>query len=201
MLDTFSMDTAGDFRQRYRHSYGYFTVPASGKKVLVYIQQVDEVVTFVDEHQAKYHAEPDEGLEFEFIPVRKKLFMFNGHLHLAQRRPARMWARGVNQQNTTMLMINNGPRDLSFGIVKAAFTTEQPNVLENLNALKQGAIRSLVLSDLFGVIGTALYLYDQPIGTFLTDTNEIVLEESLFKQEVSDLVERNNLGYRVSIRG
>lgn len=194
MLDTFTMATAGDFRQRYRHSYGYFTVPSDKRKVLVFIQQVDDTVTFVDEGSIKYYGQPDAGLEFEFIPVQKKLFMLGGELLLVSRRPARQWSRGVNTQNTAVQNITRRRgADLTFAMVKAAFEGKPVDALENL---KMG-LPSFTLSDLFGVVGADLYLYDNRIGTFLADAREIHLDEPLFKQEVADLVERNNLGYRV----
>lgn len=200
MLDTFTMAGAGDFRQRYRNSYGYFTVPSDNRKVLVFIQSVDDTVTFIDENRSKYYGHPDEGLEFEFIPVRKKLFMYGEDLFLAQRQPARQWARGVNQQNTRITNVSkHRGEDLLFGIVRAAFEAPSYDVLTNVKLLEERVLTSITLSDMFGVVKDVLYLYDNPIGSFLTGPKEITLEESLFKQEVMDLVERNNLGYRVGV--
>jgi hypothetical protein len=196
MLDTFTMHGAADFRTRYRYSYGWFTVPADKRKVLVYITKVDEVVTFVDEHQATYYAHADEGIEFEFIPVEKKLFMYNGALHLIQRQPARQWARGINSQNTRVTNLSvRRSEELSFGIVKAAFVRTPWDVLQQVNT----GNTSVVLSDQFGAVGDTLFLYGDEIGSVLPASKQVTLHEPLFHQELVDLVERSNLGYNVGV--
>src|SRR5690348_12047969 len=104
MLETFQSATSRDFRQRYTGSYGFYTIPLSKKRILVYLSEVGEdTAHFLDENSAKYTAKADQAVEFEFIPVKKKLFSYNDQLYLAQRRPARMWSRGVNPQNTLFL--------------------------------------------------------------------------------------------------
>lgn len=202
MLETFYSNTSRDFRQRYQGSFGYYTVPESKKRVLVYLDHVDETTTtFIDEHKTVYKANADTGVEFDFIPVSKKLFVIDDALFLIQRRPARMWQRGVSGQNTHVYQITDkGPynRGLTFKHVLAAFASPDADVLTKLKEIEEKKRTTVALSNTFGVANGQFFVYDETIGTFNATTKEIKLNEPLFRQEVVDLVGRLGISYKVS---
>lgn len=199
MLDTFHSFNARDFQRRYSGSYGFFTVPETKKKVLVYLNNVNErTVEFVDANQIAYTAIADTGVEFEFIPITRKLFVYNDRLHYIRRKLAKQWARGVNTQNTALTIIGGRTQSLSFGNINAAFFDKKADVLQTCNLLEQKKAECVALSDTFGVVDSTLYVYDDVIGSFMADRREILLEDDLFRQEVLDLVARLGLPYKVS---
>lgn len=200
MLETFQSETSRDFRQRYQGSYGYYTVPETNKRLMVYMEEVgDTYTTFVDENRSVYKANVDTGVIFEFIPISKKLFTHNDGLYLVQRKPARQWTRGITSSNTSIEVVGVGNgRALSFEFVEAAFASEPENVLQNVNALENRLRKTVALSNTFGVIGTELYVYAELIGSFIPERKEIVLDTPIFRQELLDLVQRLGIPYKVS---
>lgn len=165
-------------------------MPESGRRVLVKMNTVDDkAVLFSDEDGIGYHANADEGVEFEFIPVTKRLFVHKDTLCLVQRQPARMWARGINSQNTNVQYVSSRYNpNLSFPIIKAAFLEDHD--------LQLGK-KAYVLSDAFGVDDGILYVYNSKIGTM--NAEAIRLDSTLFKQEVLDLLRQHRITREVSI--
>ena len=199
MLETFDSAHSRDFRQRYSGSFGYYTVPETRKRILVQMEQVDEVTAgFRDARGAMYSAKADTGVEFEFILLSKRLFIMDKCLYLVRRKPARQWSRGCHNGNTTVMRVHTG-RDtkLTFASVAAGFDSTPIDGYASVTALERKEAEAALLSPMFGVEGSVLYLYDHAIGSFMADRKEIVVEERMFKQEVEDLVARLGLNYRV----
>lgn len=197
MKETFQSMWAGDFRQRYQGSFGFYKTD-SGKQLLVLMTNVaDNVAMFVDDKKAVYRAYADEGVEFEFIPVKKRLFVQDDRLMLILRRPARMWARGVNEANTTIRYVPGGTTQLNFERVKAALVDEPPPFLEMFRNWTEKKRKSLLLSDQFGMDAVTLFLYGEPIGEFKELTKELVVKTPLFQQEVKDVLARREIDWRV----
>lgn len=199
MLDSYKTDSAKDFKQRYHGSFGYYKVPETGRKVLVYIAEINaEGVTFQDKHQTVYKAMPDAGVEFEFIPVTKKLFVHKDELFLVQRRPARMWSRGISAQNTSIYKVTTGGiKTVGFNYIEASLDEDKNTVLQNVKEMENGKRNTCLLSPNFGAQQGQIFVYDDIIGTFLPDRREIRLDETLFRQEITDLVVRHQLPYKV----
>lgn len=200
MLETFTSLGAGDFQQRYTSSYGYYTVPETKRRILVQVQDVSaRVMGFIDSRGTGYQAHSDTGVEFEFIPAKKKLFTHGNVLYFICRRPARQWTRGITDRNTSLVALGESKTEqhLSFDTVIAAFAAEPVDVVHSVLALESKESNVAVLSDMFGVRGSVLYLYDQIIGSFMADRREIIVEEAMFKQEIEDLVALHQLPYKV----
>lgn len=189
MLEEFTGFGSRDFRSRYTNSYGYYTVPGSGKKVLVFMEVVDDrEASFKDQKGNKYSANADTGVVFDFIPVRKKLFISEDELYLIERKPARQWARGINSANTRLSLVNRGAAiGLSFKRIVAS--------LEPAQYQHVGAIR--LLSDQFAICNGVVFIYDKAIGKWNQDTKTIALESRLFIQELQDLVSRLGKNWKV----
>ena len=200
MLETFTEAGSRDFRQRYSGSFGYYTVPESRKRILVQMETINETIAgFRDARGAVYEARSDTGVEFEFIPVTKTLIIQNGALCYIRRRPARQWARGVNTANTQLTAVGGGgDMRLTFDAIIAAFASDPPDYALDVLRLERKEVNAILLSPMFGVEGSVLYLYDMVIGSFMADRREIIVEELMFKQEVEDLVARLGLRYTIT---
>jgi hypothetical protein len=178
---------AGDFRRRYNGSWGWYTIPSNKKRLLVLMELVnDDQARFSDQKGNQYVAFADQGVEFEFIPVSKKLFLYNGSMMLQSRIPAHMWSRGVNVQNTRYTNVYTGSSTRpSFDLIVAGLEPE---------SYKEHAGMHL-LNNVFGVVGRHVFVYDKLIGQL--DTNCISLNDNLFVQELSDLVKKLGLNWSV----
>ena len=189
MLESFQSRNAKDFRQRYNASWGYYTIEGSKKRILVQMIAVgEERADFIDEGGVAYHAWADQGVEFEFIPVQKKLFVHNDKLLFVRRNPSRMWSRGVNTQNTLISEVKYGSRVyLSFEVIRAAFEAPPAEINREKPAY--------ILSDAFGVQDNVLYVYNEKLGKIKGST--IKLDNNLFRQEILDLVFKHNLNLTV----
>lgn len=193
MLETFQSNNSRDFRQRYQNSWGYFKTE-SGNRVLVIMKEIsDSSAMFEDQRGAKYHAKADQGVEFEFIPVRKRLFIHEGDLYYVSRVPARMWSRGVNSENTSIVNLAAGSwgNKLSFETILSAFASDHAPVEESLGN------SSFVLSDMFGVSHGTLYVYNHAIGSWDKEKQTVSVTDPMFEQEVKDLLTKYSLPYRM----
>lgn len=179
-LEEFTSGGSRDFRQRYNDVFGFFP-KGDGTDVLVRVTDVsDTSMRFVDERGISYTAYADQGVVFRFIPVTKKLFFFEDKLVLASRNPARQYQRGICQANTRFNTITNG------GVLDIDFDTIKAYIAE------KG-----VLNKFLAFEGNRLYLYSQLIG--IKQGDSIVLENSLFRQEVLDALRVNGLNYEVIV--
>lgn len=177
-----------DFRQRYTGSYGWYTTPG-GKRVMVLMDVInDHEASFQDRQGNKYRANADTGVSFEFIPITKKLFIHDKRLLLITRTPARMWARGINTQNTAIRdVVKQSGVGLSFERIVA--TMEEERYQED------GEIK--LLSNLFAIGDNVVYIYDKEIGEWSAKTQTIKLHDKLFYQEIVDLVKKLGKPWKV----
>ncbi len=189
MLEEFTGLGARDFRQRYNHSYGYFTNPSTNKKILVYMSVInDRSAEFKDQRDNVYTANADAGVSFEFIPVKKRLFVCDNTIYLQERQPARMWARGINSQNTRITSVKTLAKvDLNFKRVVAAM--EQERYVE----VSEG----MLLSNIFCILENRVYVYNQCIGKWDAEKQIIDLNDQMFYQELVDLVKKLEKPWKV----
>lgn len=188
MKEEFLSGNYRDFRQRYRHCYGFFTPENSNKNLLVYLTEVDETqATFIDCKKTEYIALPDKGNLFEFIPIQKKLFYTKDDVMLAQRVPARQWSRGVSSANTQLVYLRNGrPVSLSFAMIEAAFLKEAPK--SRLKAFLDQKVDGMILNDAIAIVGKGVYVYNVPIGDYDPNKYQITVYNSIFRQELIDAI-------------
>lgn len=203
MLDSLTSYNSRDFRQRYRGVYGWFTPPSTKRRILVKVVEVDEYqVIFEDEHRASYNAIANTGVQFEFIPISKKLFRCNKTIYCAERVPARQWTRGVAGANTRITnVVSGGAGPVSFAIVKAAFVdTADLNKKAEITDFLEGSISGLLLNEMFCLAEKGVYLYSTLIGTYDLDKHTILLDDGTFRQELVDAVNELNLPFIVGVK-
>ena len=178
-LAEFTSAGSRDFRQRYLGVYGWYT--NGQKEVLVYVSHVDERYTrFTDSKGIVYTANADTGATFKFIPVTRKLFTYKGELYHIKRRPARQYQRGIAEGNTLIRNLTyNYEATLSFELLQAYLSGGD------------------VISPYLAVSRDSVFLYDQVIGLVLG--TELILDNDMYLQEVTDAVKRSGLKYKVTL--
>ena len=197
MLVEYTRGTVRDFRQRYEGVYGFYP-KSNGEEVLVYVSSVGEqVMKFKDSKGASYTAYADHGVTFKFIPLNRKLFVYNKELILANRVPSRQWQRGICQGNTRMRYVSMMYSDLpiSFSTVEAYLAADKELYKEFSTKLL--TYSSGVLSPLIGWTCGDLYVTNQKVGNIRTDHVEVTNE--FFIQEIRDCF--RDLEIQVPIKG
>lgn len=196
MKEEFKSDFWSDFRQRYQGTYGWFEKD-NHEKLLVYLRQVDEDrLSFQDKDGFKFTANADQGNTFTFIPVVRGCFNYGENGVVVTRRlPARMWKRGVCDENTSIFSLDK-QRALSvtFPTLEGVFGNK-PNTA--FARFKQTLTGNAAIDNVFSVVGDGLYLYENRIGEYAN--REFTLTSDLFQQEVNDLVNRHHFPIIVSV--
>jgi hypothetical protein len=185
MIETFTSAGWRDFNQRYSGVFGFFPAE-SGKEILVYMDKVtDSKCSFRDANELTYYAAADEGVNFKFIPITKRVFMFNGMPCLAQRVPARQYRRGICCENTHIRAIpTRATIKIDFDSV-AAYVSKVDVALFPTTR---------IYDDMFSRYGNSVYLYETIVADFVTSSGkQVVMHNELFKQELIDCFRRNNI--------
>jgi hypothetical protein len=105
MFEKFMSTNAGDFRQRYRGTYGFYT--NNGKRTLVQLVDVSAergVVLFADEkgQQYKLNVDHDDTIGFSFLPPRSAWHQTVTGPYFVRRVAARQFQRGICEANTAI---------------------------------------------------------------------------------------------------
>jgi len=192
MLETFQSRNSRDFRQRYQNSWGFFKTE-SGERLLVVMRDIgDHTASFEDARGARYKARADTDVEFEFIPVNKRLFIHDDNLMYVGRVPARMFSRGVNEQNTQIVALPQMREEaLTFQNILSAFASEHAPVEQSHTR------QAFTLSDTFGVTSGILYVYQHQIGTWDSVQKQVKVTDKMFVQEIKDLLAQYSLPYQM----
>lgn len=193
-LEEFTSGGARDFRQRYLGVWGYYPTP-SGEKLLVYMSQINERETkFNDAIGIEYTAKADQGVFFQFIPIEKRLFVYDNMLVLAERRPARQYSRGVSEANTLFREITYSDTVLITAKTIVAYANPVYDVVIDPSKTVQ------LLSPMFGIKHGRIFLYDRGIGSVRYDANlklQLRVDEPLFYQELVDVVRERKINVEV----
>lgn len=202
MLESPKLDTLRDFRQRYNGTYGFY-VKDDKTKIPVRINEANErAVSFTDKLGMAYTANLDAGVNFEFVPVTKRLFKHDSKLYYCQRVPAHQFRRGICDENTQVVYLQKGKwkvTNFDFDI----FGSSQQDVgdlKKEVEAFKATAkVTTLVLSKFFGISDGRVFFFDQAIGIYRRKENKILLDDAMFLQELKDTLARANIQFTVEI--
>jgi len=198
MKDSLTSSNYRDFRQRYEGVFGFFS-PEGKKPLLVCLLSVEETkVNFMDVLGVSYHVNVNSGIPFDFLPIERKVVnIANDDILYACRKPARQWQRGVCAANTSIvsLCVPNRRLGVMFNLVAAVWNTSVPYAIA-IQEFLAGMRKNVALDNRFSIIGERVYLYNTPIGSYESATLKVI---SLFKQEISDTIVRNNLKFKVEV--
>lgn len=189
-----------DFTQRHVSTWGWFLPEDRTKKVLVYVENVDRHVHFMDHSNTRYFANVNGGAHFEFLPIVRGWYYTEKRVVLLQRIPARQYSRGISTGNTSVNEFsssgNLGKTALSFELLQDIFVNKPTRTLEDFLSQKT---RCFLLNKYFCIdmVGNYIWMYDRRIGEWDYKTRTITLTEPLFKQELLDAISRNSYPFVV----
>lgn len=207
MFEKFTSADAGDFRQRYQGTFGYFTY--KGKRTLTRLDRINSdgrssYVEFSDREGLKYLLHPDaedDNTGFEFLPPKSSYYnTTDGVPLLVGRVPARQYLRGICDKNTSVTDLNSNVYGVDFDTLVKLFET---NIAKPVDALSLGLIskneaRGVAISPQFavGFATGVLKCFSQPIGMADYDNGvfKVKLDSmELWGQEIKDAFARANL--------
>lgn len=194
MFEKFLSVNAGDFRQRYQGTYGFYS--RGGKKKLVRLSSVDVdrgVVRFEDSSNAEFslNSNASEEVGFEFISPKACWHNTKQGAYMIRRIAQRQYQRGISESNTQIISGNTmGACYINFDVLSAIFET--PATIKE--ASEKG--HSFALSDQFFIGKDRMWCFNQAIGTH-TKTGNIfkvdLTDAVMWGTEVRDAFRRANL--------
>lgn len=207
MIDTPTHANIADFKQRYQGVMGWLHSEKAdkGKSAVVVSSVTANKVTFKDSNDNEYYANVDTGVQFEFVPTQRAFYNTADTVFLVQRIPARQWKRGICVDNTDISELINGvligqPTTVNWR--KAAFSVMTSTLpgKEALSSFFEGGRSSVALSKYFALSGNSLFFLTLLAGEFNKKTKTITLfkEFQMIRQELGDLINRNNYPFKVA---
>lgn len=197
MLDSLTSENHRDFAQRYSGTFGWF-LGDNGKKTLVAVGETNsQQVQFADVKGAPYFANADAGVQFEFIPVDRGFFNAKDTTYLLERVPQRQWHRGIHTANTRSYVPAGGmwvQARLNIKMLSDIFV-DGVSLQTRLKEFVSGECDTVALSKHFAVTNGVVYFYSRKIGNYKDKV--ITLDSDLVKQEVCDVLRRNNIVWEV----
>lgn len=196
MKDTLTNSNAGDFRQRYQGTYGWFNHNVE-KPLLVQLTDVNASrCIFVDKRGVDYRVNSDTGIPFEFFPLDRRVANYKDTVLYSTRKPERQWHRGACDANTAIVDLNTGKAvPVDFDTIEALYSPPV-NFAEFAEEFKAGKRKAAAISDKFVLRGKFVYIFDRPIG--LVNGMKVTVNK-LFLQELKDVNHRNKLGLTVEV--
>jgi len=191
MRDSLKESNVADFRQRYRDCYGMFLTKTNERK-LVYINSVDEArVRFRDASGTDFFANVDANVEFEFLPLTRRLHNIEGDVVLLSRVPAQQYKRGIAESNTSIIsMVLRRNLGVSFGLLEQVFSIKH-DVKARYNQWKVDHT-PVALSKHFCLVDDTIYFNDVVVG-YVKGSPLVAQVNSTVIQEFHDALRRNDI--------
>jgi hypothetical protein len=197
MLDSPTSFNVEDFRQRYRNTYGFLQRPGK-PNLMVFIKETGAQVTFLDVSGNEFYANLNQGVTFEFLPIIRGWHNTRLGPRYFMRIPERQYHRGISRGNTAVYRLTGGDeqfasQSLELALLEDVFVLKPASSIVDYQA---GKTNHFIPNKYFLLTDKTLFMYDRKIGT-VQQRRKILLEDSVFKQEVSDFVRRQSLPLEV----
>lgn len=195
MFEKFMTNNAGDFRQRYKGTYGFFH--RDGLSTLVRLDSVDlerRKVGFVDIKGNDYYAvmNHDDNIGFSFIAPKAQWHNTGAGPLLVQRVPQKQYRRGICDNNTQLLTLDGANAGVNFPNLHSIFV--DPKKVADVCKDERFAVSPQFAVDL---AKKRLKCNNFVIGTAGKDSKQVfhvkLDDPDLFRQEVGDAFRRANL--------
>lgn len=193
MFEKFLSTNAGDFRQRYRGTYGFFS--KDGKRTLVCLTDVSAErgeVRFVDANEQTYklNVNASDDIGFVFLPPKSAWHNTTTGPYFVRRVAARQFQRGICEANTAIR--RTGGRGVYVNFASLSDIFERAITAQEAVAAKQEAI---AVSAQFAVDTSQkkIWCFDQVIGKATKKDDHYSVELSdpeMFGVEVQDAFKR-----------
>ena len=201
MREEFKDEGWRDFQQRYQGTFGWYE-KANKEKLLVQLIEVDSSrCKFSDKDGAVFTALSDKGNHFEFLPVKKGLYLTdNNDVISCKRVPAKQYKRGIAETNTSLTYLSSGMGlEVCFEVLEQMFEPQQRNDSQRVNLFMNHDV--LVHNNIFALTGGKVFVYDHNIGTYSFGERSITLHNNLFKQEIDDMIAALKLPFVTVLEG
>ena len=189
MREKFVGATYRDFAQRYQGTYGWLY---TDKKHFVYVNKVDiDATYFEDINKRQLHLKSGSDYEFEFLPVmRGYVYGEDDAIYYLNRVPARMWRRGICQDNTSITDISGWAMSINLKNLHNIFAVDhQPYRYDKENPC--------ALSKHFAIDKSNNVLFlGRKIGT--RSANNQLDVDPMFYQELVDT--NRKLGFKFTVK-
>lgn len=192
MKEEFTRPAWKDFSQRYLGTFGWFERPDKAPLMVKVSSVESNQLAFTDKTKATYYANPDQGNVFSFLPVERGVHQLsNGDIVFIRRQAVKQFRRGICEDNTRALsLVKMDILSITFELLEEVFTAPKDVVLNTKG--------NFVMDKMFSVVNNHIYLYDVVVGVRAGAT--LVLSSTLFLQELSDSVRRNNVPLEVVVK-
>ena len=196
MFEKFMSKNAGDFKQRYRGTYGFYH--RGDQKTLVRIENIDldrRNVIFIDrdENDFTLAMNHDDDIGFSFLAPRAQWYNTSLGACLVARVPQKQYRRGICEGITVITGPNGCKLGVSFNTLHAIFVA--PMTLDQ--AKEQLTSFAIAPQFLLDMAAKRIKCNNFVIGTAGKDSQgvyHIKLDDTdLFRQEVTDAFRRANL--------
>lgn len=190
MFEKFMSSNAGDFRQRYHGTYGFYS--RAGKRVLVKLYNVDTEnlrVTFINKDNTPFVIQADASeseVGFEFLTPKAAWHNTPMGPLLVRRIAQRQYSRGLCESNTGITDATGVGKVVAFDTLGAIFDT-------TVTVAEASKGRSFALNEFFCVADERLWLLGQSVGKIERsgmDFSVTMDDKSLFGQEAQDAFSR-----------
>lgn len=207
MFEKFTSANAGDFRQRYEGTYGFYIDPAKKLRVLTRVIRVsDDLVEFIDAKGVGYSLKADVKSDkgFEFLPPKSQYYNTQKGAVLCTRVAARQFQRGVSERNMTLALLkgkHHYPLSVDFNNLSEAYgIIQMDNTAMVANTLSKEH-PSAALSSHFAIEATGgLFLLSTKIGQWRKLSKMVAVRlqnKELLKTEVSEAFLRSGVEVKV----
>ena len=194
MFEKFLSQNAGDFRQRYEGTYGFYR-DENGKRMLAKLNSISErVCIFVDARGIEYNLNADstKDIGFEFIPPKSGYFNTDKGALFVQRVPARQFSRGINQRNTGISLLSAGShfkQEISFPLMVSIYE-QSKTAKESFPDFLKKAIPSWAVTSQFCLDhGSYIWVYQEAIGQWAHKKEKFIVtlkDKTMYKTELTD---------------
>lgn len=199
MIEQITSDNYREFSARYLGTIGFLR-SKSNKKIVVSVDEItSKAVTVTDSEGVNYNLNSDTGCYLEFTQVPSQWYQPDeNHIVFLTRKPERQWKRGINTENTSMMLPDGAG---AVGIACRPTVTKLAAVLtpeEEIGAFAtHPEIKCGLWSKYFAWAVNYVWVKDMLIGTVDHKAKEITLSYPQFNQELRDALVRTNSFYCV----
>lgn len=207
MFEKFTSAGAGDFRQRYNGTFGYFT--RKGMRMLTQLRTIQSdgrspCVDFIDKDGVEYKLmsdSQDETTGFEFLPPKSSWYNTDkGNPLLVTRIASKQYLRGICDRNTKVRNLMQTSQPINFATLGTIFDSKvTPREALDLMKASKDKATGVAISPHFAVMPSGyIYCFEQAIGHTdydkETDTFKVSLtQKDLWIQEVTDAFRRSKI--------
>lgn len=217
MFEKFTSVDAGNFKQRYLNTFGYFTYRKDGvlKRTLVKLTTINHedripYVEFKDKDDAVYKVMADASGDetgFTFLPPKSAWYNTStGIPYLVSRIPARQFLRGICDKNTAIQTVRLAQVGVNFTSMHMLFeesvsVPEALRLCRNSTDTSQSSGVAISPQFMYHKAGMVLKCFNQTIGNCIDrdDHFEVkLLKPEMWQTEVRDAFKRAGIEVKVS---